>query len=351
MNKEIRHVEDCVPGLIVAEDIYKSSTLIMPKNSQIGNETLAKLKAFGVDQIAVYVPTDRQEQVAEQPPVPDPRREFKQQYRENVGRIKTVLHDLAAGRELEWEQMEGVFDSAYTQVVENYSLIESINEMRKADAYLYTHGLNVSLYGGLIARWMRLPEEEVRIVIQAGVLHDIGKAKIPPEILNKKGPLSPEEMEQIKKHTALGYSLVKTYQDLSEEVKEAILMHHERVNGTGYPLGITGEYLSIYTKIIMVADVYDALTSERVYKKRTTPFDTFLELEKMGYEHFDPQVMMVFLNNIASYYTGAKVRLNTGEIGEIACILPQNISKPLVIVNGKCIDLSREPHYRVVEML
>lgn len=351
MDKEIRNIEDCVPGLIVAEDIFKHSTLIMPKNSPISDETIARLKAFGVERVAVYVPTGHQKQVAEQPPVPEPHREFKHQYRENVDRIKTVLHDLAAGRELELEQMEVVFDSAYTQVVENYHLIESINAMRKADAYLYTHGLNVSLYGGLIARWMGLSEEKVREVIQAGVLHDIGKAKIPPEILNKRGPLSPEEMEQIKKHTALGYSLVKTYQDLSEAVKEAILMHHERVNGSGYPLGITGEYLSIYTKIIMVADVYDALTSERVYKKRITPFDTFLELEKMGYDHFDPQVMLVFLNNIASYYTGAKVRLNTGETGEIACILPQNISKPLIIVKGKCIDLSRERHLRIVEML
>jgi len=114
---------------------------------------------------------------------------------------------------------------------------------------------------------------------------------------------------------------------------------------------MTGEYLSLYTKIIMLADVYDALTSERVYKKRITPFDTFVELEKMGYDNFDPQVLLVFLSNIASYYTGAKVKLNTGEVGEIACILPQNITKPLIVVNGKCIDLSREPEYAIVEML
>lgn len=134
-------------------------------------------------------------------------------------------------------------------------------------------------------------------------------------------------------------------------MKEAILRHHERVDGCGYPLGIPGEYLSIYTKIIMVADVYDTLTSERAYKKRLTPFDTFLEMEKRGYDHFDPQVLLVFLRNIANHYTGAKVRLNTGEIGEIACCLPQNIAKPLIVVNGKCINLSRESEYSIAEVL
>lgn len=351
MEKVVRTLEDCGPGLILAEDIFKNSVLIMPKNSHVDEEIIAKLRAFGVERIAVYVPAFHETEKEELPPVFDPHREFKKQYRENVDRIKTVLHDLAAGRKLKLEQMEVVFNSAFTQVMDNYSLIESINEMRKTDAYTFTHGLNVSLYGGLIARWMGLPDHDIRKVIQAGVLHDIGKVKIPPQILNKKGPLSPEEREQVKKHAAFGYGLIQAHQEVSQDVKEAVLMHHERVNGTGYPLGITGEFLSIYTKIIMLADVYDALTSERVYKKRITPFDTFVELEKIGYDNFDPQVLLVFLSNIASYYTGAKVKLNTGEVGEIACILPQNITKPLIVVNGKCIDLSREPEYAIVEML
>lgn len=351
MEKEVRHIDDCGPGLILAEDIFKNSALVMPKDAPLDDDTIVKLKAFGVEWIAVYVPGDPEETVLEPPPMPDPHREFKKQYRENVSRIKRVLHDLAAGRKLDMEQMEAVVNSAFSQVAGNYDLMETINEMRKTDTYTYTHGLNVSLYGGLMARWLGLPDGEIRKVIQAGVLHDIGKAKIPPQILNKKGPLSPEEMEQVKKHAALGYGMVQGYDGISQEVKETILMHHERVNGSGYPLGMTGEYLSLYTKIIMLADVYDALTSERVYKKRITPFDTFVELEKMGYDNFDPQVLLVFLSNIASYYTGAKVKLNTGEVGEIACILPQNITKPLIVVNGKCIDLSREPEYAIVEML
>src|SRR5690606_5456913 len=97
--------------------------------------------------------------------------------RENVSRIKRVLHDLAAGRKLDMEQMEAVINSAFSQVAGNYDLMETINEMRRTDTYTYTHGLNVSLYGGLMARWLGLPDDEIRKVFQAGVLHDIGKAK------------------------------------------------------------------------------------------------------------------------------------------------------------------------------
>lgn len=161
-----------------------------------------------MERIAVYGSTDYRGPV----PAPGSHLAFNRQYRDNVNRIKTVLHDLAAGRKLEVAQMETVFDSAFTQVKDNYRPMETINEMKKADEYTYTHGLNISLYGGLIARWMGLSENEIKNVIQAGVLHDIGKAKIPPQILNKKGPLLPEEREQVKKHAALGYNLVHVHQ-------------------------------------------------------------------------------------------------------------------------------------------
>lgn len=350
--KHTWHIDDCVPGLIVAEDVYKGASLVIPKKVTMDYYLIERLKAFGIETLAVHVPkgweTAKKTKLTT---TVDTQDRFQQNYQDNVETMKNLLHDLAAGRELEYSKMEDVFETVYDEVVDNYSLIECINEVRHVDAYTYTHGLNVSLYGGLIARWMGLAEAEVLDVIQAGILHDIGKARIPSEILNKQGPLTADEMEIMKNHSLLGYKMVEKNDDLSEEIKETILMHHERENGSGYPFGVTGECLNLYTKIIVVADVYDALTSERVYKKRVTPFDTFIELEKMGFEHFDPKVMMEFFRNIANYYTGAKVKMNTEEVGEIVCILPQSISTPMVVVGDKYLDLSTDTDYKIVEML
>jgi HD-GYP domain-containing protein (c-di-GMP phosphodiesterase class II) len=198
---------------------------------------------------------------------------------------------------------------------------------------------------------MNLSEEETRNIVTTGILHDIGKTKIPGDIINKKGPLDPEEYAQIKHHADIGYQLSKDIPHLTGEIREGILMHHEREDGKGYPSGIKGDNINRYAKIISVVDVYDALTSERVYKKRITPFDTFRELIRIGYGYFDTKVMMTFISNISSYYIGTNVKMNNGETGKVIFVAPQSVSMPIVFVNGKYIDLSQNRELKIVEMM
>ena len=114
------------------------------------------------------------------------------------------------------------------------------------------------------------------------MLHDIGKLKIDPKILNKKGKLTDEEFEEIKKHPVLGYEIVKDM-DLPEKIKEAVLMHHEKINGTGYPSGLKGEEISNYAKIVSICDIYDAMTSTRTYRKRFCPFQVIRNFERQNF--------------------------------------------------------------------
>lgn len=339
----------CEPGHILAEDVYRNNCLVLPQNTKLTADLIEKLTNAGVRSLTVYLPTSatQEEPMIAAQPLPD----FQQEYEENANVLKDVLSDLAAGRKLEIEKVSSVFDAVYNQIQHNYTLMDCINSIRSADVYTYTHSLNVALYAGLIGRWMRLPEQEILDLIQVGVLHDMGKAKVPQEILNKRGKLTPEEFEIMKKHSTLGFWMVKEVPELKQEICNAVLTHHERVDGRGYPFGLKGKDIPFYAKVVAVADVYDALTSERVYKKRITPFDTFVEFQELGYDHFDPQVLLVFLQNIANYYTGAKVRMNTGEVGEITSILPYNISKPIIRIDDKVIDLALEPNYSIEEML
>ena len=143
-------------------------------------------------------------------------------------------------------------------VADDEKALRVLNEEKDFDEYTYTHSLNVALYAMLIGKWLRLDNNSIKNVIKAGVLHDIGKTKVPIEILNKKARLSDEEFDIIKKHTFYGYDLVRSTDCVSDEVCEAVLLHHEREDKSGYPYGIGGRQLGLYAKIVAVADVYDA---------------------------------------------------------------------------------------------
>lgn len=195
-----------------------------------------------------------------------------------------------------------------------------------------------------------MPKEQVKNVIIAGLLHDIGKSRIPENILNKEGQLLPDELEYMKKHTIIGYNMSKNIQGLKSSIRRAILMHHEREDGSGYPLGIKGPEIHIYAKIIAIADVFDDMTSEKLNKKGETPFNAFRQFRRIGLGQFDTSIMMTFLSNIANYYMGAKVRMNTGEIGDIVYLPPHSTSSPVVRIGDNYIDLSFDKAYEIVAM-
>lgn len=265
--------------------------------------------------------------------------------------MRKILGDLAAGRKLAYEKIEYISNSIYSKINSISNIVKCMNEIKNVDEYTYTHSINVSVYALLIAKWLGLSEAETRNVVTTSILHDIGKSRISGDILNKKGPLLSEEFEQIKSHVNIGYYLSEHIPQITDDIREGILMHHEREDGKGYPFGIKGDNINRYAKIISVADVYDALTSERIYKKRITPFDTFRELVKIGFGHFDTKVLMTFLSNIASYYIGSTVKMSNGETGKVIFVAPQSISTPIVSINGKYIDLSQNRQLKIVEML
>ena len=348
MKKKYIHIYQCKLGDILAEDVYDDyGIFIASKGAVINEHAIKRLKTLRIRQLSVYE-LQNVENTEKGGLSLD---EFKKEYRKDLNVMKQVLGDLAAGRKLDYEKVESVSNSIYSKINSISNIVECMNEVKNMDEYTYTHSINVSVYALLIAKWLDMSEVDTRNIVTTGILHDIGKSKISGNILNKKGPLLPEEYEQIKHHADIGYHLSKNIPQLTDEIREGILMHHEREDGKGYPAGIKGDNINRYAKIISVADVYDALTSERVYKKRITPFDTFSELLKIGYGYFDTKILMTFLSNIYCYYIGTNVKMNNGEMGKVIFVAPQSISMPTVSVNGKYIDLSQNRQLQIVEMM
>jgi len=348
MKRRYVHIYQCKPGYILADDVYdEKGILIVSKYTMIDDYIIKRLKDFRIRQLYIYEDEEVDYNEAKKAYIAH----LKRDYKKNVNIMKQLINDLAAGRKLDYERVKYISDSVYSRISNITNIPEYMNVVKDIDEYTYRHSINVSIYAFFIAKWLGMEESEIKDIITTGILHDIGKSRIPDNILNKKGPLLPEEFEKMKEHTGIGYKLSLDIAYLTDEIREGILMHHENEDGSGYPYGLKGEKINTYAKIIAIADVYDALTSERVYKKRNTPFDAFGEIIRMGYSKFDAKILMTFLTNICGYYIGSMVKMNNGQIGQVIFISPLRISKPIVSVDGRCIDLSRKKYFRIDEML
>lgn len=224
-------------------------------------------------------------------------------------------------------------------------VFDMLHNMRQVNDSTYAHSLNVAIISRIIGKWLHFSNEELDTLTLAGLLHDIGKTKIPDEVLNKDGKLTDEEFKMIRNHPKYGYDILKS-QPLNSHIKKAALMHHERCDGSGYPMGLTMEEIDDYALIIAIADVYDAMTAARSYRAPLCPFEVIAEFEKDGLQKYKPKYILTFLENIANAYQNNRVMLSDGTSARIVLLNHRRLSKPLVqLDDGACIDLEKSPLY------
>jgi uncharacterized domain HDIG len=348
MGKKCILVSSCKFGDVIAQKIVsKYGAIIAVENTIVNNYIKNKLIAFEIKYIWIYGTSKE-----ELPKFIDSTfLKLKKNYKQNVIKVNELINDLSKGKNITLQRINEISNSIYNSINDEYYIIKWINELKSADQYSYNHSVNVAFYAMLLGKWLFLSQQEIKDISLAGMLHDIGKTKIPIEILNKNGKLNSYEFEEIKKHPVYGYNIVKEMNIVSDKVKEAILMHHERTDSSGYPMGKNENELSLYSKIIAIVDVYDAITSERVYKRRETPFEAFQIFQNSSIECFDIHIMNIFFKNLAACYVGSKVLLNNGESGEIVYIPPHTITEPIISVGSEYIDLSKESNLKITTML
>ena len=338
------NVEELVPGMEIAENIFNDwGAIIIAENSILDHSLIKGLNMLGIKRIKTYRKAyDVWDRSFE---------EFKIRYTQNLILIREVIQDLYTGKPLDMGKINAITRSINEKNYEGIDILKFIGEGRVADEYIYTHCINVAMLSMLIARWLRLGEEETEEVEKAGLLHDIGKSRIAPSIVNKPGPLLPHEFEEIKKHPAYGYEILKGVEGLPDEICRGVLMHHEREDGSGYPAALKRESISEYARIIAVADIYDAMTSDRTYLRKQSPFSAFEYLESVSLKELDTRITEVFLENAPSFYVGEKFFLNSGEICEIVFIDPKKPSKPLIKIGERYVDLSRDRSLFIERMI
>lgn len=267
--------------------------------------------------------------------------EFHEEYNRNISDIKANLNRLITeSSPVDPDELIKGTAELIARSKNSLHLFDMLHCMREFDDITYVHSVNVALIASIIGKWMNYSEEHIRLLIISGLLHDIGKLMVPEDILFKPAKLSNDEFDTIKTHVSLGYNILND-KGLDNQIQEACLLHHERSDGSGYPFGLKSEKIPSTAKIIAIADVYDAMTSNRVYRGSICPFEVIKEMEAGAYNHFDPKYLLPFLNNVVSSYLHNNVSLSDGRIGRVIMINSTNLSKPIVECDDTFVDLSK----------
>jgi len=236
-----------------------------------------------------------------------------------------------------------ITDDLMKAINENNSLAVDISALKTSDEYTFKHSVDVATISMIIAKNQGMSEKDVYNLGISGLLHDMGKAKIPPEILNKPAKLTPEEFEVMKDHSALGYKILKEKEEFSDTISIAVLQHHEKMNGSGYPFGSTSEAITPYAKILSVSDVYDALVTERPYKKAISQRNAVEMIMSMT-EELDINSMRGFLNSVILYPVDSTVSLSNGEDARVVKNNTDSVLRPTVVglTSGIVYDLAHD---------
>ncbi len=355
-------IQQIKQGMITADDVLSpSGQLIIPKNTVLNPRLISKLKLYNVKSVYVIITSDvatTLNRAAEinKPVNPEKNtsefRSFSRSYQGMADALKEAFAHVLETPGVPYDTapiVEQVL--ALAQTVKNtMHLMNTLQLLREYEDKIYIHSLSVALISHTIAKSLTLSEEQQSELILAALFHDIGKTQIPSEILNKPDRLTDEEFQVMKQHPQKGYNILFSAR-FPEEICNAALLHHERCNGAGYPTGCTIDHIPLYARIIAIADVYDAMTARRSYRKEICSFDVLADFEDGGFQKYDSSLLLPFITSIAQSHINAKVRLSNSLIGTIVMINQHALSHPVVNVDGTFVDLSKEKDLTILELL
>lgn len=347
------------PGMKTAEDVYSyNNQMILPRDTILTDKMITRLEFYSIlairvsdaDDPVTADTSDSSSEISENSSYSQKIRaskqfkEFEKSFLQNADTFKTSLHSIVENNsKIDTEQLLHNITDLITGNMTGITVFDMLHNMRQYDDFTYMHCINVALICNIFAKWMHFSEKDTEMLTLCGLLHDIGKLMVPDNIIRKPDKLSPSEYNIVKTHTLQGYNILKEH-DIDENIKESALMHHERCDGSGYPLGLTGDKINPYAKIVAIADVYDAMTAARIYRGPLCPFKVISIFETEGLQKYDGKYILTFLEHIAETYMNNRVRLSNGMEGDVVFMNKNSLSKPMIQCGNEFIDLSKEPN-------
>lgn len=357
--------KDLVPGYVLAEDVYNfNGQMILPKGLILTDKVITKLEYYSILSVRVE---DQMEEVPETPIVTqtvskedthtaiirqsEDYTQFKESFDSSINDFKSSINDIVS---LNAPIDTDALLSSTSALIEksknsSFSTMDMLHNMRQYDDLTFAHSMNVALISNVFAGWLKMSKEDIDLLTLCGLLHDIGKLKIPDKIIKKPDKLTSDEYQIVKTHTVEGYHILKA-QNVNVHIANSALMHHEKCDGSGYPLGLSADKIDNFAKIIAIVDVYDAMTSARIYRGPLCPFRVIEIFESEGLQKYDVHYIMTFLENVCNTYLHYSARLSDGRVGTIIFINKSHLSKPIVQCQDEMVDLSKENDLHVDEV-
>lgn len=347
---------DLCPGMKTAEDVYSyNNQMIMPKDTVLDDKMITRLEFYSVLAIRIHdeieatvtVASEMNSVISENSSYATKVRssqrfkEFEATFLETTEVFKESLYSIVEeNQEVDVPTLLNSVTELVSGDMTGLSVFDMLHNMRQYDDFTYMHSMNVALICNVFGQWLKLRPEQIETLTVAGLLHDVGKLKVPDNIIRKPDKLSPAEYNIIKTHTLQGYNVLKD-KSIDNNIKEAALMHHERCDGTGYPLGIKSDKINPYAKIVAIADVYDAMTAARIYRGPLCPFRVIGIFEAEGLQKYDSRFILTFLERVANTYMNNRVRLSNGMEGEVVFMNKNQYSRPMIQCGNEFVDLSK----------
>lgn len=343
------------PGMIIDQAIIdRAGRVLVARKTELDEYLIESLKKMGIP--GIYIREGEEEEEHTEPEV---KAEIQQKFEKvkvadpaKVKLSESVRKRVAEGVQYLYQDTnsenftdatKSITNDLMRAISDNDAIAVDIGALKVSDEYTFKHSVDVATMSMIVAKQYGLEKDDVYKIGISGLLHDIGKAQIPNEILNKAGKLTDEEFFTMKQHSVFGYRVLQDKEDLSNDIKMGVLQHHEKMNGKGYPIGVSADKINLYARIISVADIYDALVTERPYKKPFSPRDA-LEMIMSMTEELDIQVMKCFMASVILYPVGSDVPLSNGEMARVIENSPEYVLRPKVLglSTGKIYDLAQD---------
>lgn len=346
-------------GMIISQNIKdRMDRVLIAKGTALDAYLIESLKKLRINGVYIQEGEEELSPAAAQPetPVcaiarnniakyhePDPCKvELQESLKKRVSEGIQYLYN-HSGSEKFAETSAAITNELMKAIQDNHAIAVDINALKTSDEYTFKHSVDVATMSMIIAQKQGLDKKDIYNIGIAGLLHDMGKSKIPLEILNKPARLSEEEFSVMKQHSMLGYEILKEKNEFSTAISLAVLQHHEKMNGTGYPLGVSADKICPYAKILSVADVYDALVTERPYKKSLSQ-RTAIEMIMSMTNELDIEAMRSFFASVILYPVDSNVELSNGETARVVKNNPGSVLRPTVVSlsTGVVYDLAND---------
>jgi len=340
------------PGMIIAKNLEQNGRILLKKDMSITEQMIKKMqKLYFIETVEIYDRRAAQKQVSIEAKKQSESNKLEEEFREISTKLQKTFRHIANDNEAAMNDIREFSQKIQNELKPSSIVIKNIVLYGSGEDSIYRHGVNVAALSALLGKWVGLEDSKINLLVYSAILHDIGKTKVDRDVLKKESALTSNEFNSIKTHTNVGYKIVKDFALLDKSVSYGVLMHHERLDGSGYPLGLKGDGIHPFAKIIAIADVFDAINSDRGYKRKKLPFEALQIVKNEGLGKLDFEYVKIFLEHIVGYYTGEQVLLNTNEKCKIIQMNVNNLEKPLILKDKEFIDLEKEKKLYIKEML